>query len=157
MARRFLTMWGTEERFASVVQTLDQCPNAPAIPCNVVAESTSPFDELGIQMPAPTHSASHTENCMASFQSAAGCVEDTSVFQEDITQLDVAAWGNQVASELEKDTTTTTTGQVNITVDEAVRVTFPGSSVQSNEQHHALDPNLNEQRSDCIRLLTRVT
>ena len=54
----------------------------------------------------------------------------------------MAAWGNQVASELEKYTTTTTTGQVNVTVDQAIRMTLPGSSAQSNEQSHALNAEL---------------
>ena len=97
-------------------------------------------------MPAPTRSTSRTENCMASFQSAAGFVEDTSAFQEEISQLDMAAWGDQVAGELEKDSTVATTGQVSIAVDKAVRMTSPGSSGQSEEQYSALSSELEKAR-----------
>ena len=81
---------GAEERLTSVVETLDQCPNAPAIPCNVATETALPDEELGIQRPAPTHSTNPAESCMMSFQSAAGFVEDTSAFQEYINKLDMA-------------------------------------------------------------------
>ena len=87
----------TDKRLASVIETLDRCPNAPAIPCNVTSEAASPFDETGLQMPVATRATSHTENCLAGFQSSAGFVEDTSAFQEEISQLDMAAWGDQVA------------------------------------------------------------
>ena len=76
------------------------------------------------------------------FQNTAEFVEDTSAFQEEISQLDVAAWGNQVANELQRDATTTTTGQVNVTVDQAVRMTFPGTSAQNEEQSNALSAEL---------------
>ena len=71
----------------------------------------------------------------------------------------MAAWGNQVASELEKDATTATTGQVNVTVDQAVRMTCPGSSAQNDEQSHALNAELEvaterlQQAVDAQRLI----
>ena len=71
----------------------------------------------------------------------------------------MAAWGNQVASELETYAITTTTGQVNVTVDQAVRMTCPGSSAQSNEQSHALNAELEiaterlQQAVDAQRLI----
>ena len=116
---------GTEERLTTVTETLDRCPNAPAIPCNVVAETDQPFEELGAQMTAPTYSTNQAENCMVGFQNNAAFVEDTLAFQEEIAQLDMADWGNQVAEELVRDTFVGATAQVNITVDEAVRKNVP--------------------------------
>ena len=73
-------------------------------------------------------------------------MEDTSAFQDEIRQLDMAAWGEQVAGELEKNDAVATTGEPSITFDAAARKTFPGSSGQNDDQPSALSSALEQAR-----------